>query len=248
MRKIVVFAVIGVLLAPICVSAEKMIFVTGGMSPPYVYQKDGQLLGMDLDVITEFCKSNGIEPEFKVFPWKRALLYVREGEAGGVFSLFRTKEREKFMYYPSQPINSVKTCVWTKKESTLKISGLDDLKDRIIGVIDGHKYGPEFDSYKGLKKALCKDKNTLIKLLDRGRADVILDSEACFLFMKKELKAQGKVQGEFKQIHVIRENPIFVGFSKKLGKKGADLAEKFSRFFKELEAKGAIKEIRDKYK
>ena len=45
--------------------AESMIFVTGGMSPPYVYEENKAVLGMDLDVVAEFCKKNGITPESK---------------------------------------------------------------------------------------------------------------------------------------------------------------------------------------
>jgi len=88
---------ISVFVMPISVFAEKMFFVTAGMSPPLVYKDKDKLTGMDLDVIAEFCKENGIRPEFKAFPWKRALANVKKGEADGIFTVFRTKEREKFL-------------------------------------------------------------------------------------------------------------------------------------------------------
>ncbi|WP_276571904.1 substrate-binding periplasmic protein [Desulfonema magnum] len=214
------------------------------MSPPLVYKDKDKLKGMDLDVIVEFCKQNGIRHEFKAFPWKRALMNIKEGEADGIFTLFRTKEREEFLYYPSVPINTVKTVIWARKESGIKIRELNDLKSHSLGVIAGYKYGSQFDNLKELKKTFCDTKEQLIKMLNKQRFDLAADSEACFKFMCKKI---GLEQSKFEIVYVLTQNPVYFAFSKSLGERGAVLAEKFSQFMKLLQENGALEQIRNHY-
>ncbi len=156
-KNIVLLLLLASLVFPGLLWAESMIFVTGGMSPPYVYEENKAVLGMDLDVVAEFCKKNGITPEFKAYPWKRALVNVEDGTAHGVFSLFQTKDREEFLYYPTVPVNTIRTVIIARKDRHIKINSLDDLKGKSIGVITEYKYGPEFDSIEGLNKTFCRD-------------------------------------------------------------------------------------------
>ncbi len=244
-KKATVFVFVMVFLIPVCAAAKQLIFVTGGMSPPLVFEDNNELKGMDVDVIAEFCRQNTVEPKFEVYPWKRALKNIEEGLSDAIFTLFRTEEREKILYFPSVPINTVKTVVWAKKEKGIKISSLDDLKDKSIGVLTEYKYGREFDSMEGLNKTFCINKEQLIKMLDKNRFDVAIDSEACFKFMCRKF---GLEEDRFEIAHVITENPVYIGFSKKnLGQEGELLAEKFSRFMKQLEADGELQKIRDSY-
>ncbi|MEZ4524882.1 MAG: transporter substrate-binding domain-containing protein [Desulfobacterales bacterium] len=244
-KKSAVFLLMMVFFMPVCTAAKQLIFVTGGMSPPLVFEENNEIRGMDVDVIAEFCKRNAVEPKFEVYPWKRSLKNIEEGSADAIFTLFRTEEREKIMYFPSVPINTVKTSVWAKKERGIKISSLADLKDKSIGVLTEYKYGKEFDSLQGLSKTFCTDKEQLLKMLDRNRFDAAIDSEACFRFMCRKF---GLDEDKFELVHVITENPVYVGFSKKkMGPEGELLAEKFSRFMEQLEAEGALQKIRDQY-
>ncbi|MEE4356670.1 MAG: transporter substrate-binding domain-containing protein [Desulfococcaceae bacterium] len=224
--------------------AESMVFVTGGMSPPLVYEEDGVLKGMDLDLITVFCRENGIVPEFSSYPWKRSLKNVMEGNAGGIFTLFRTEERESFLYYPAAPINIVKTMIWAQSKSLIRIKDPDDIKGKSIGVINGYKYGPVFDNLTDLNKTICNTKEQMIRMLANGRIDLAVDSETCFTFMCKKLELDFNT---FSSVYNLAENPVYVAFSKKLGPRGAELAEKFTIFMHESEKNGKIAEIRNPY-
>ncbi len=244
MSKLTICILTALILIPISIFAEEMSFVTGGMSPPLVYKDKDRLTGMDLDVITEFCKQNGIKPEFRAFPWKRSLMNVRKGEADGIFTLFRTKEREEFLYYPSVPINTVRTVIWTLTGNETKIRKLEDLKDNSLGVISGYKYGSQFDNLKGLNKTFCNTKEEMVKMLVKKRFDFAVDSEACFKFMCKKI---GFEQKQFKIAYVLTENPVYFALSKSLGERRARLAEKFSQFMALSEKNGVLEQIRSNY-
>lgn len=247
MKKYFILSMMAVLLIPLnALTAERMIFVIGGMSPPLAYEDNSKIVGTDVEVVKEFCRQNNITPEFKVFPWKRALKSLKDGSVHAMFSLLRTKEREEFLYYPSTPINMVRTVVIARKKDQIKISGINDLKDKKIGVIDGYKYGAEFDTLSGLDKILLNDKKQMIFLLDKERVDVILDSESIFNFNCKKF---GFDRNKFKVVYLVRENPLYIGFSKSaLKQKGEDLAKKFTPFLKELKTKGELDKIRNKYR
>lgn len=235
----------GLFCIPSVLQAETMLFVTGGMSPPYVYEESGQIRGMDVDVIKKFCAANDITPKFEAYPWKRSLMLTERGGAHGIFSLFRTDEREKFLYYPDVPINHVKTVVIGLRENNYTVNSLEDLKGHNIGVISGYKYGPDFDEMEGLNKSFCKDKRELITMLDRGRVDVTMDAEAVFWFKVNEY---GFDPDKFEILHVVTSNPIYVGFSQPaLGERGKVLADKFETFFNTLKENGSLKEIRSQY-
>jgi polar amino acid transport system substrate-binding protein len=244
LRALTALAWIGLPAAPAL--AEKMIFVTGGMSPPYVYEKNDKIVGMDRDVLIRFCESKGIDPAFRSVPWKRALVEARHGRAHGIFSLFRSDEREAFLHYPETPINSVRTVVVGRKADNLTINGLEDLKGLRIGVLHAYKYGPEFDNLAGLDKIYCRDKRELITLLDRKRVAVTMDAADVFNFKVREY---GFDRSKFEFLHLVRKNPVFAAFSKAgLGERGRQLASEFSHFFHRLEASGELKTIRNNYR
>lgn len=243
-RGFIAIALIGGLISP--AAAEEMLFVTGGMSPPYSYQKGDAVVGMDVDTVKQFCESKGITAVFRAVPWKRALIEAEQGRAQGIMSMFRTDERENFLYFPDTPVNSVRTVVIGRKGEDVKVNSLDDLEGLRIGVLHAYKYGPEFDNLEGLNKVFCRDKRELITLLDRGRVAVTMDAADVFNFKVKEY---GFDRSKFEFLYQVRENPVFIGFSKAaLGERGQQLAAEFNAFFNELKDSGKLEEIRKPYK
>ena len=80
-------------------------------------------------------------------------------------------------------------------------------------------------------------------MLEAGRMDVILASDGVFQFKCNEY---GFNPDKFEIVYVVRENPIYVAFSKAaLGERGAELAEKFSMFLKKIEKNDLLKKISD---
>jgi polar amino acid transport system substrate-binding protein len=246
MKRNIMMGIIAVFLAfPFNARAEKLLFVASEISPPMVWEDENRkVVGSDAEVIAEICKRLGFECAMDGLPLKRALQMIERGEILGIFTIFRDKDREKYIWFSEEPINMVKTMVIARKDSGFKISSLDDLKGKRIGVIDGHKYGPEFDNYQGLKKDFCKEKEELHRMLDKGRVELILDSEAPFRFLTKK----NGTADRFEMLFLIKENPVYIGFSKALGKKGEELAKKFSDILKQLKADGTYEKILSRYR
>ncbi len=126
--------------------AEKLVIATTEW-PPYVFMENGKLTGIDVEIIQEVCKRNGIESDIQMVPWKRALKEVEEGRMDAIFAPIYTEERAKFLYYPTEPLNIEQNVFLSLKGSGVKAFKLDELKDKSVGLVRGYKFTPEFDNH-----------------------------------------------------------------------------------------------------
>ncbi|QTA81286.1 Extracellular solute-binding protein, family 3 [Desulfonema limicola] len=242
MKKIMLLLVIYALLIPQTSFAEKTIFVTDDY-PPYNFIKDGKVIGISSDIVRMVCKQLGIKSEIRVLSWQRAVNSVKEGSADAIFYLYKTKKREEFLYYPSEPINNPKNVIWVQKDNNIKINSIDDLKNKVVGVIDSYSYSSEFDNYKGIVKQPYKDVPELVTLLNLGRIEFAASAEMPFRYISK----QNNFKDKFKVAFVITDSPVYVGFSKAKGKKNAVLAENFGKTLRKLKDEGIIQKIINQY-
>lgn len=224
------------------VLAEKLVFVACAWEP-YVIFENGKASGVDVDIIRELCKRLGFELEIQENPWKRALMYIKKGKADAIFSPRYTEERAEFMYYPSEPFHIEKTVIMARKGSGMKIAGLDDLKGKVVGVVRGYVYGPEFDNYQGFKgKDICNNDRQLVRIFANNRISLMAGSDEGSL---KYLCRQAGVEAE--TVYVLNKTPNYIGFSKALGEKGKILAEKFGQALRQLKEEGVVQKIENKY-
>ncbi|MDM8551598.1 transporter substrate-binding domain-containing protein [Desulfobacterales bacterium HSG2] len=242
MKKSVIMLIVGALSFFSTDALAEELVVAYSEWPPYSFTKDQKATGIIIDSMNEVCKRLNIAPEFQSLPWKRCLKYMREGKVDALLSPIFTKERTEFMYYPSEPVNIEKTVFLTWKGSGMKVNGLDDLKGKLIGVVRGYSYGPEFDNCPGLKKFDCNDDEQLIKILAKKRVGIAVGEEGALRFIAKQTGVPVEV------IYVLNETPGYIGISKKaLGPKGKSVAEKFAKTLRQLKAEGVIEKIRNKY-
>ncbi len=246
MKRLFVLLIMAVLLfhptdAP---ATDKLTFATTEW-PPMTIMKDGELIGIATDIIREVCKRMEIEPEFQVLPWQRAVNYVKTGEVDVLFAPKKTEERTGFLYFCTEPLYMERLVIIARKESRIKAKGLDELKDKVFGVVRGYSYGPVFDSYNDLKTDMCDTDRQLLIKLDGERMDVAVGEEGNLKFLSREL---GGFESRFETVYILSEDPNYVAFSiKALGEKGKTLAEKFSQIQRHLKEEGIIQKIEDKY-
>ena len=95
-----------------------------------------------------------VEPEFYLYPWKRCLSMVMDGQADAIFPPFLTEERTEFLHFPSEPVSMTRNVIFAPMESEIKIDQLDDLKNLIVGINKSYSYGPKFDEFKNIHHQL----------------------------------------------------------------------------------------------
>ncbi len=242
--KLVATLVMGILLLPVSAMAEKLVFAVVEW-PPVVIAENGQIRGISPDITREVCKRiPGIEPEFELLPLKRALKYLKEGKVC-MASLFYKEERSRFLYYSSDYQYKVVNSIVAPKKSRIKVTKLDDLKDKFVGVMDAYHYGSEFDDRGDLKKARARDLSELVRIFEKGRVDVIAVEENGFKFMCREL---GFDKNRFESVYTLSEKPFYTVFPKTMGPKGELMADKFGKILRQIREEGVIQQIMDKYR
>lgn len=213
--------------------------------PPYEYKEDGVLKGLDIEIIQAASERLGIKVKVKFLPWARAMNNVRLGKNDAMFPMFRTSEREKFLYFTTEHLGHEKNILITNKESTRQARSLEDLAGWEIGIARDNSYGKEFDEYKNIQRHEVTNIKQLIKMAAIGnRFDAATVNELVFAYIVKELGMAGR----FKKLDfVVTNQPLYIGFSKAKGKSHKQLAEDYSRVLKQLREEGVIENIIQKY-
>lgn len=76
---------------------------------------NGELTGIDADVLRTVANRLGYSIVFMPLPWPRVMLMAKEKSIDGVLDLAPTAQRKKFLSYASTPISMESTVFWVKK-------------------------------------------------------------------------------------------------------------------------------------
>ncbi len=129
-------------------SAENKVLVVGVSTgyPPYYYTENGKLIGVCIELVDMVGEALGIEIAYQEFPWKRLLASARGGQVDAIMPLFKTREREEFLYFDNLSIALETNVLFTWQDNTLQYNGdFSSIKPYRIGVIADYSYGKRFN-------------------------------------------------------------------------------------------------------
>ncbi len=226
---------------------DKIVFGYHEAYPPYSYEENnGDAVGIFPEVIKEAANIIGIKVEFEKYPWKRMIQCAKNGKVDAIMPLFKTEERKKYLFYPTNSIAIVESYFFTLKGRGIKYSGnLQSLRHLKIGVIGGYSYGKEFDNAKYLTKDISSCEEKMVEKLTKGRIDVGFASDLIVKFHAKKLNVLDKI--EFLEPPFIREN-LYAAFSKETKERDhKELTQRFSKSIEQLKKRGKYQDILKKY-
>lgn len=217
--------------------AQKLVFVFE-QYPPYEYiDEHGNLAGVDVSLIREVCKRNGIEPEFREVPWKRAMDEVKIGLADAIFSLFKTPKRQEFLIFPDIGLSSEKNIFVAVAESGVQVRSLDDLDGLTVGVTTDYVYSKAFNEAVHFKRESSNDAEMLLAKVLMGHSDVAIINDLVFHSVAKDMDALEKFEV---MDYVDSVQPMYVAFSKNSSKDPEKMADIFSKTLRELKQEGFL--------
>lgn len=183
-RRLVGAAALMVLALP-GVNAEAACTIRMGWEPYALYtfaDKNGNLTGIDIDLIKAVAKEVGCEVTFRQVPWARMLLELENGVIDATSSTSRTPERDLFAYF-SEPYRQAEMAIFVRRGEA-ENHPLADLSSIPgagfkLGGIAGYYYGPEFaelmkDPNFAAQVDGAADYETNIRKLLHGRIDGLL--------------------------------------------------------------------------
>lgn len=154
-----------------------------GEWPPYT-GSELQHNGMAAEIVRAAAAAAGLEVELVFLPWRRAESMVAAGEFFATFPYQFTREREENLIF-SDILFTSNFIVACRKEALIvgdhRYSSPDGFRGLRVGVISGTDavYLPLAES--GARVVEVQDPRQLVKMLQLGRLDFVIDDERVFL-------------------------------------------------------------------
>lgn len=106
--------------------------------PPFEYTgKNGKPTGYSVEILQAILQELNIEDNIRILPWKRAYVMAQHDKNTLIFTMARTKDREKQFKWIG-PIAPRKIYLWKLKERTdIKVNNLEDVKKYMVATIRG---------------------------------------------------------------------------------------------------------------
>ena len=182
-HKKILYLTLCLLFYGVCVSqvvAQHTVNIVTTNWPPF-YSEEILNGGPLTQVSTEAFKSVGYGVKIEFLPWKRALVYVKTGEADALLGAYKNEERKTFAYYTESILGEARSAIIARKGSSITYDSWEKLKPYVIGILMGTSISKKFDSAKGnLGITEHSSEPKLIKLLESNRLDLIAGSEQVF--------------------------------------------------------------------
>jgi len=220
--------------------------VTIGIStgyPPYYFYHNGQATGICVDVLHWVAQDLKITITYESYPWKRLLSSAQQGQIDGVMPLFRTVERESYLYFDGLDIAPEKNVLFSWKNSDVMYDGsFQSLAHYPIGVVSEYSYGKKFDNFNGFTKVVTQSDQHLIEMFKFKRFSIGVANQGVAMFYAKKEGIAEKIQ--FLTPPISNEQ-LYIGFSRIRGHEL--LSKEFVQSLKRIKEAGLYQEILAKY-
>ena len=102
--------------------------------------------GMAVELFEELEQRLDMTLHLRLLPWKRCLLWAKEGKYDGVMLLTRNKDRSRYLNF-TVAIHQDANVVWALKDRTFErdFRTFKDFQGLRIGLTEGFNYGEAFD-------------------------------------------------------------------------------------------------------
>jgi polar amino acid transport system substrate-binding protein len=221
---------------------DKRVTLVADPYPPYQYEEDGIVKGIDYDIIASAFRAVGYDVQVRLLPWEECLRQLDAGGADGIFQITYTPEREE-RYVFSDLLRKAETAFFALSNQTMQLSETVNLHEQLqsftLGVLSGYSYDPVIDSLDLTMKVGVDDQEDLLlglkeKLFDLAVMDV---GVAAFLAGRLGISGIERVEG----FAVTRE--LHVAFRPAC----KDLVSPFNEGLKKLKEQGASQRIAKRY-
>ena len=163
----------------------RTITVVSDIWPPFV-MNDTDTPGVDVEVMTAVLNRLEYQVDFKIFPWKRALLLTETGEVDALLDAFVTDERQSLYWFPDEPISSTETALFCRDcEPTLLVNE-ETFANRSLVINRGYQYS-RFGNDPAILKFEVNDFEQGFKMLASGRADYYLVNRTVGQYTLKQM-------------------------------------------------------------
>ena len=242
-RRMVMLGMILSLIAPGLAAGQPLTIVSDPY-PPLGYVKNGEIVGVSVDLITLLLERTGIEGKFMMYPWARAYEMAQKEKDILIYQLTYTEERAR-LFQLIGPIVGDTDCLWKlKRRKDIVLNNLDDAKRYRIGVVRDyfvHTYLVQNGFEEGKNLEPIHDDDLNIKKLLSGRIDMMFLAELVFNHRITEL---GYNRDDFEKALPVISNEGYLGFSRQTS---PDVVKRFEEALATIKQDGSYDRIMGAY-
>ncbi len=208
--------------------------------------KDGEPTGRVLELVRRGMDRMGIEVEFKLLPWRRAITGTYEGKYDALLKPFWNSERHKYMDFSREILLHETIVLYKRKDRTITFNGnWNAIFQYKFGVIQGYSYGRIFDKLRAVWD-LKTDESTNVehnlKKLVAGRFDLLVGFQSYTEANIKKFNLEDQVE---QLPFIIDSVESHIAFTKKKNLKV--IRDQFDEQIRWMRANKVYEELSDKY-
>jgi polar amino acid transport system substrate-binding protein len=237
LRRFLVLCVVFGGIVTMMVSGQTPIKAAVGLSlPPYIIQ--GSDNGVDADIVRQALLASNYALKLEYVPFARVAVSMANKSADCAFPI-NEASGVTGVYYSDSHI-SYQNVVVALKSRGLKVASVADLRTlRVVAFGDAGNYlGPDFAAMAKANKTYSEiaDQESQVKLLFKGRADVLVMDINIFKYFRQNIKDM-----DVRQEVVFYQ--IFAPTAYKVAFTDRDVRDKFNTGLKAIKASGKYAEI-----
>jgi polar amino acid transport system substrate-binding protein len=223
---------------------KRLVRVAGDPFPPWTIGSAGSKPtgGIAVEIVEELFRRLNLKTRVVIYPLKRGLQRIKEGDEDVVLMVSKSKEREEYMLFTHSIRYARFVFYYPAKLKNFEWHEWKDLQPYMIGSVTGYNYGQEWkDAVKkyNLKVEEVKTDNFNIDKVLLGRIDIILgDSENMQEIIQQNPKYHGKLKWHKKPVFESVNN---FGVSKKSFL--APMMPKINEVLQEMKDDGTFRKI-----
>ncbi|MGG2399111.1 substrate-binding periplasmic protein [Pseudomonas sp. SH1-B] len=203
------------LLAPLCRAEEaQSLRVMTDLWPPFrMIRDDGQLQGLDIDLLEELSRRTGLRFDVQRAPWARGLAALEQGTADMMTGLARTPERERYIQYLDVPYYACSPRLYASPVQAMRLRDYSALRGLRIGYVLESVYFQPFDDDQSLDKVGVSNESQLLGMLVRGRIDALVGTDCQVDYALLDPRFAGRIVKAAYDPET--RTDLYIGFSRK---------------------------------
>lgn len=242
----------GVLLSLILCSglarAEKLV-IAGDLWCPVNCAVDAEKRGIFVELTEQIFAESGIEVEYRVINWARAVHDTRRGKLDALIGA-GVQDAPDFIFTPTAPGVS-RMCFYASRGGAWRYQGLASLQSVRLGAINGYSYGAELDLYlrnhhdPSQVQVMTGDHALISNLrkLRHGRIDALVENA----WVMQALLSERYLHGEIVEVGCRQPDiPIYLAFAPGLAG-SPRYAELFEQGLQRFREDGRLDELLRRY-
>jgi len=213
-----------------------------GFSPFEFQDKNGNIVGIDMDILAAIAEDQGFTYDLQYIGWDAAIAACQAGQADGMIAgASITEERKANGWTFSDGYYDATQGMAVAKNSSIK--GFDDLKGKKVAVKNGtmsNQYAEEIKGEYGFEVVTFATSPDMYQAVMGGQVAACLDDTP---ILKYNIKT-GELDMKF--VEGTENEPAQYGFAI-FDSKNQELVDKFNEGLKNIKANGKYDEIIAKY-